>query len=35
MDPKSVKGRSLRSENERLIRERGELAEEISDLESK
>jgi hypothetical protein len=35
MDSKSVKGRSLRSENERLIRERGELAEEISDLESK
>lgn len=31
----TVKGRSLRSENERLIRERAEIAQEIYELESK
>jgi hypothetical protein len=33
--PHTVKGRSIRSENERLIRERAEVAQEIYELESK
>lgn len=33
--PTTMKGRSLRSENDRLIRERAELAEEVAELESR